>query len=351
MKRKTEVRILGKQLFQYTKETNQDNTKKEKQSQETVEIQTTQPPEKHLTKDDLHEALNQLNTQEVQKSEEETTTESNTLPEEVEDDEQVEEKEKHVCDECGERFDSINGLNGHLKAHKNKEYTCNKCDTSFDNPGGLGGHSCENYREESAEKSKSTDSAISVDRDEKTSFDCPQCSKSFDSKQSLSSHHTAKEDHIGLSKFFEGDDGNYYCGHCGKVFEEVRNLSNHVFGKHDDTLVEYYVENFSDLKKNKRVDGVYNSEGNIPELNQLKHVTDYEKFELKSILRDHLEGIDHAQTIKQVGRTLFDQELESTMKAYNKVYSSLQDLDEVSRMKNPNGMGYVYFHESNREEV
>jgi hypothetical protein len=95
------------------------------------------------------------------------------------------------------------------------------------------------------------------------------------------------------------------------------------------------------------VDGIYDYDGNVPELRKEKKVSDCSRDELRRIIPDHLENLDHAQNLDQIALTCFDQELETGTSEYTKLYSCVEEVDSVEKKPDPsNPQRNVYFHES-----
>ena len=183
-------------------------------------------------------------------------------------------------------------------------------------------------------------------QDSEASYPCPQCDEEFDTVQALIGHTAPSKDHINIRKFFQGDDDDFHCNRCGKSSKSVDGLKQHFLTNHEDSMAEAYVQDFDQLRKN-RVDGPYDYDGNIPELHQSKRVMDYEKHQIKSKVESHLEEVGYKQSISQLGRSVFDEELEASTSSYNKLYLAVMELYEsglVERDRNPaNRNEYKYY--------
>lgn len=182
--------------------------------------------------------------------------------------------------------------------------------------------------------------------DTESEIECPQCGDTFEKIRRLSQHNAQKDDHVLPTKFFQGDDDQYYCFECGDDHESRQSLTMHCLQEHDSKLIEYYLEHFDELKKG-RVNGVYDYDGNIPELSKPKRVDDYTRDELRRMVPQHLKEQDHPQNLSQIGLTCFDQELETGTSEYTKLYTCVEEADSVKSKPDPNDARQkVYYHET-----
>ncbi|XP_026225000.1 zinc finger and SCAN domain-containing protein 2-like isoform X2 [Anabas testudineus] len=128
-----------------------------------------------------------------------------------------------VCGVCGEHFESVEELQGHLKNYQ-KTHDCSYCGKSFFTVTGLNSHTTLHtgnrpFRCDVCHKTFAHMSSLSVhrwvhvvDKPHK----CDICPKAFGLKAQLKAH----------SKVHTGRD-KYLCNVCGKAFYDIRSLTRH----------------------------------------------------------------------------------------------------------------------------
>lgn len=149
----------------------------------------------------------------------------------------------------------------------------------------------------SEEETDKNDKGTDQKEGPETDLECPQCGETgFQKIRKLHEHNNSEEDHIKPTKFFKGSDGQYYCFECGETHNSRQGLVTHCLQEHDTKLIDYYLENFEDLKEG-RVDGIYDYDGNVPELRKEKKVSDCSRDELRRIIPDHWKTLTTHRTL------------------------------------------------------
>lgn len=112
----------------------------------------------------------------------------------------------------------------------------------------------ESRLEEISEEQEEVEEALEQTTELEEGYVCPICGEKYEKVGSLSNHIGGKKDHDNVSSYFR-KDGGYYNPVTGESFETSQKFFNS-WRNLSTNATEYFVDNYSDLKKKKEDDKI-----------------------------------------------------------------------------------------------
>ena len=187
--------------------------------------------------------------------------------------------------------------------------------------------------------------------DDSDDVECPQCGEEYEKPISVGRHMVANDDHVSPVRFFRNREGLLKCIVCDKEYDDRQVFLNHLQYSHGTSSTRLLLENFEELK-DAYVDGIYDFEGNIPDLHQVKKIGEYSGSEVEELVFEFLDSEGSKLSLQKIADDLFDQEAETNSADYMKLYMAMKKSDRIYSGPNPyDSRRKVFFTGSAEEEV